>query len=135
MHTLTRWKFGKRKIFTCTIKYWSCRVDNAVLWNSRHWYLHWNDFFKVHSCSWCGRYKLLLIYYILSRCFQMNRMGKRRGELFCDFFYKSRPMRREDLWCAAISLVKTSAKKFIPALNSSSKNTDSGQVGVGVVWD
>ena len=43
-------------------------------------------------------------------------------------FHKSRPMRREDQWLVAFSLVKNSAKKVIPtsALYSSSKNTDSG---------
>ena len=69
------------------------------------------------------------------RCFHPPRVGvfrwrlggKWRGELFCEFFYKSRPMRREDQCCAAFLLVKNSAKKITntPTLYPSSKNSDS----------
>ena len=53
------------------------------------------------------------------RCFHPPRVGvfrwrlggKWRGELFCEFFGKSRSMRREDQCCAAFLLVKNSAKK------------------------
>ena len=57
--------------------------------------------------------------------FRWRVRGKWRVELFfAIFFYKSRPMRREDKWRGAFSLVKNSAK--IINLYPSSQNTVSG---------
>ena len=57
----------------------------------------------------------------LSPCFYMK--GKRQVEEWVIL----PPMKREDKWCAAFSLIKNSAKKYTPtpALYPSSKNTDS----------